>query len=106
MNMDIIKKLNDMRLERDMSIYRLAELSDLPYSTLANTFSRGTVPSIANLEAMCGAMGVSLAQFFGDNETEQYLTADELALVTNYRKLSPAMKKALYDMALSCPKTN
>ena len=45
--MDIIAKLNKLRLERNMSVYRLAELSGLNQSTLANTFSRGTVPSLS-----------------------------------------------------------
>ena len=41
--MDVIKKLNELRLQQDMSVYRLAELSGINQSTLANTFSRGTV---------------------------------------------------------------
>ncbi len=45
--MDVIKRLNSMRLERNMSVYRLAELSGINQSTLANTFSRGTVPLFA-----------------------------------------------------------
>lgn len=96
--MDIVKKLNNIRLERNMSVYRLAELSGLNQSTLANTFSRGTVPSIANLEAMCLAMGITLAQFFNDGEEVQILTVDEINLVSDYRKLSPSAKKAINDL--------
>lgn len=93
--MDINKRLNALRLERNLSVYRLAELSGLNQSTLANTFSRGTVPSIANLEAMCLAMGITLAQFFSDDEQTETLTQGEADLVKNYRKLPPAAKNAL-----------
>lgn len=96
--MDVVKKLNNIRLERNMSVYRLAELSGLNQSTLANTFSRGTVPSIANLETMCLAMGITLAQFFNDGEEVQTLTADETKLISDYRKLSPSAKKAISDL--------
>ena len=66
--MDVIEKLNKLRLERNMSVYRLAELSGLNQSTLANTFSRGTVPSIRNLEIICNTLGITLAQFFTEEE--------------------------------------
>ena len=72
--MDILKKLNDLRLERNMSVYRLAELSGINQSTLANTFSRGTIPSVQNLEKICNTLGVSLAQFFTEDEIIVRLT--------------------------------
>lgn len=104
--MDIIKKLNDMRLERNLSVYRLAELSGLTQSTLANTFSRGVTPSLTNLELMCGAMGTTLAQFFTESEHEILLTDGEQELVTNYRMLAPEMKTAVLAVMKSCPKNN
>lgn len=66
--MDVIQRLNSLRLERNMSVYRLAELAGVNQSTLANTFSRGTVPSISNLTAICEALGVTLAQFFAEDK--------------------------------------
>lgn len=99
---DVIGKLNELRLERNLSVYRLAELSGLNQSTLANTFSRGTMPSIANLDAMCQAMGLTLTQFFSDREHTIKLTEDELLLIENYRRLPPNVKKAFAQMANAC----
>ena len=96
--MDIVKRLNNLRLERNLSVYRLSELSGLNQSTLANTFSRGIVPSIVNLEAMCQAMGITLSQFFNDGEEVQTLTVDETNLISEYRKLTPTAKKAISDL--------
>ncbi len=87
MNFDVVKKLNKMRLERNLSVYKLAYLSGLNQSTLANTFSRGLVPSIVNLEAICDAMGVSLAQFFTESEEDFKLTEKERQMLINYRRL-------------------
>ena len=82
--MDVIEKLNKLRLERNMSVYRLAELSGLNQSTLANTFSRGTVPSIRNLEIICNTLGITLAQFFTEEE--------------NYKKLPPPLQEAVENI--------
>lgn len=96
--MDILKKLNDLRLERNMSVYRLAELSGINQSTLANTFSRGTIPSVQNLEKICNALGVSLAQFFTEDEILIRLTPEEAVFFTNYKKLPHSIKKSVDDI--------
>ena len=97
-NMDVIAKLNKMRLERNMSVYRLAELSGLNQSTLANTFSRGTVPSVQNLEIICNTLGVTLAQFFTDDEIVVRLTEEEAKFFNNYKKLPPAIRSSVNDI--------
>lgn len=96
--MDIIEKLNELRLERNMSVYRLAELSGINQSTLANTFSRGTVPSVKNLELLCNTLGVSLSQFFADDEAPMPLSTSERTLIKNYRKLSPQLKQSVSNI--------
>ena len=96
--MDIIDKLNRLRLERNMSVYRLAELSGINQSTLANTFSRGTVQSINNLESVCSAMGFTLAQFLREDEVAVRLTPEEARFFENYKRLPPDIKKAVNDI--------
>ncbi len=93
--MDAIKKLNELRLTRNMSVYRLSELSGINQSTLANTFSRGTVPSLENLEKICDALGITLAQFFMTDETNVCLTDNEMELVERYRLLSPSLRRSI-----------
>lgn len=101
--MDVIKKLNKLRLERNMSVYRLSELSGINQSTLANTFSRGTVPSLKHLELLCDALGVTLAQFFTEDESPVILSAQEMQLIFNYRRLPDKIKKSIYDIVNSIP---
>ncbi len=92
---DVIKRLNMLRAERKMSVYRLSELTGINQSTLANTFSRGIVPSIANLQLMCEAMGITLAQFFTEEERVVILTPEDLAFFEEYQKLPVEIKKSL-----------
>lgn len=96
--MDIIKKLNDLRLSQNMSVYRLSELSGINQSTLANTFSRGIIPSVENLAKICETLGKNLSQFFSEDEVYELLSKEETELLQNYRKLSKATKKSVQNL--------
>ena len=96
--MDIIKKLNELRLERNMSVYRLAEISGINQSTLANTFSRGTIPSITNLEIICEALGITLSQFFSSDEASVLMTPDEYKIFSKYKKLPNDIKDIVNEV--------
>lgn len=96
--MDVIKKLTELRLERNISVYRLSELTGINQSTLANTFSRGTIPSIKHLEIMCDALGLTLSQFFAQDEEMFYLSKKEIELINNYRKLPKELCRNLSDL--------
>ncbi len=86
-----------------MSVYRLAELSGLSQSTLANTFTRGTVPSIRNLELLCEALGCTLAQFFTVDEVQMDLTPQEQLLMNNYRKLPESVRFSIATIVNTVP---
>ncbi len=101
--MDVIQKLNELRLERNMSVYRLAELSGINQSTLANTFSRKTVPSIKHLSLLCDTLGVSLSQFFAEDETPMRLTPSEIQLIKNYRKLPEQLRQSVAAIVNAIP---
>ena len=93
--MDILKKIKNMRLERDWSIYRLSEISGVSQSTLTNMFIRETLPSISTLTALCGAFGVTLSDFFSENTINGNYTDEEKSLILNYRGLDRKEKDAV-----------
>ena len=64
--MDARMRIRELMGERQWSEYRLALASGLSQSTISNIFKRNTVPSVATLEAICAAFGISLAQFFAE----------------------------------------
>jgi len=83
--------------ERGWTAYRLAKESGLSESTLANIFKRNTVPSIATLEAVCGAFGITLAQFFAEDEMVE-LTPELKELFDHWVSLTPEQKQAALQM--------
>ena len=92
--MDILKKINQLRIERDWSIYRLSIESGLSQSTLTNMFNRETLPSITTLECICGAYGISMAEFFTE-EDSVLPTESEQELLALYRSASKETRKCI-----------
>lgn len=61
--MDVLVKLRNLLDERGWSEYKLAKKAGLNESTIANIYRRNTVPTIATLEAICNAFGVTMFEF-------------------------------------------
>ena len=66
--MDIIERLNFILEKYGWTKYKLSQESEIAESTLSNIFHRGTVPTIATLQAICDTMHITLAEFFADDE--------------------------------------
>ena len=92
--MNILKKINQLRLERKWSIYRLSVMSGVSQSTLTNMFNRETLPSITTLECICNAFNITLSDFFKEDETNAH-GQDELELLAYYRLASENTKKVI-----------
>ena len=98
--MDTHAKLRRLLEERGWTEYRLSKECGLSESTLANIFRRNTVPSISTLERICNGFGITLSQFFADNEMVE-LTPDLKELFDNWMCLSPEQKKAANQMLIA-----
>ena len=92
--MDTNEKLRKLLQDRNWSEYRLAKYSGLSESTIANIFTRNTVPSIPTLEAICKAFGITLAQFFADDEMVE-LSPDLKELFAGWVSLTAEQKDAV-----------
>ena len=66
--MTIIEKIDKLRIERGWSVNNLAMEAMLTQSTLNNLYMRNTEPKISTLRAICNAFGITLAEFFTDEE--------------------------------------
>ena len=96
--MDVTQKLMLILEDRGWSEYRLAKESNLPYSTVLNIFQRNNQPSISTLEAMCNGLGITLAQFFTEDESLVMLTEEQKEILEKYEVLSKAQKEMIVDL--------
>ena len=100
---DGLNKINELRLERGWTIYRLADEAGVTQSTLANMIARNSTPSIRTLEQLCCAFGITLAEFFSeDNDTSQ----EDLTLLSNFRKLDKNEQEVVLKMISGLTKNN
>ena len=76
--MDVVNRLRILLEERGWSEYRLAQVAGLNQSTITNIYRRNTVPTIATLEAICHAFGITLSQFFAESESDLVEVTPEL----------------------------
>lgn len=96
--MDILKKIDTLRKHREWSIYKLAEQSGVMQSTLSNMFARKTMPSIQTLSMLCSAFGITLSEFFEENENEMILNESEKNLIKEYRFLNNKNKNVVMNV--------
>ena len=62
--MNTIARVMELAGERNLTLFRLAQLCSVPYSTLKNTVKRGGQLQIETIELVCQGLGISLAEFF------------------------------------------
>jgi transcriptional regulator with XRE-family HTH domain len=97
---DILSRIERERLSRGWSEYALAENSGLTQSTISTWRRRNLQPNVASLEKICSGLGISLSQFFQE-EDSVYLTSDQKELLDLWAKLSPAQRTAVSQMLRS-----
>lgn len=90
--MDVLEKIDKLRKERGWSVNYLAMEAELTQSTLNNLYTRKTEPKISTLRSICKAFGITLAEFFNDEET-----ADD-ELIRRVKGLSGENKSALLQL--------
>lgn len=71
---DVLEQIKQMCRERKLSYYELAKRSEIPYSTLNTLLLKGTQPTLPTLRKLCAGLGISLQQFFAEEEDFRVLT--------------------------------
>lgn len=95
--MDVLERLKKLMDARGWSMYRLAKESGLTESTISNIYRRNAIPSIVTLESICKGFGITLSQFFAEDEMVE-LTPELQEVFENWRTLTPEQKDATLAM--------
>lgn len=93
--MEVLEKIDALRKERGWSINNLAMEAMLTQSTLNNLYVRKAEPKLSTLRAICNAFGITLAEFFSDEESQCKKIADESELIARVTALNDRQKKGL-----------
>jgi len=90
-------KILRLSQERGWSTYELAQRADITHSTLNSSINRDTPPKIDTLERICDAFGITLAQFFLEDEQTEILSFEEKELIARFRRMSLEKQRALLE---------
>lgn len=100
--MEILDKITKLRLERGWSEYQLAEKSGLTQSTISSWYRKNMLPTIPSLSRICDAFGLTLSQFFLDDEdTTIQITEQQRSLLEYAARLNPKQYSALLEFLKS-----
>lgn len=91
------ERLRKLLAERGWTEYRLAKEAKLSESTIMNIFRRNATPSIPTLEAICNGFGITVSQFFAENEMVE-LNPELKALFDGWVFLTPQQKAAVLNV--------
>ncbi len=75
--------------------YRLSKLTGLSETALGNILSKASIPSIPTLDKICGAFGITLAQFFAGDGYRPDLTAMQEEILDVYDGLEAREREIL-----------
>lgn len=98
--MDVKARLQQLMDERDWTIYRAAKEAGIPWSTVRNMFKRNTEPSIQTLECLCNGMGMTLSQFF-DEDNSLGLLPEQVQLLQEWNRLRENDKRLIQELITS-----
>lgn len=94
-DMEILDKIKRLQGERGWSDYKLAQEARISTNTLTSLFTRNSPPKLDTLQCICNAFGLTLAQFFLEDEKIEVLSDTEKQMLQVFRKLSPKQQQAL-----------
>ena len=70
-------RIKELCKKRGYTKYRLAQITGMTQTALVNILNQKSLPTIVNLERICDAFGITLAQFFTDDGSKLNLTQDQ-----------------------------
>ena len=89
--MDILGKIKVLQGQRGWTDYKLAQ-------KLSSLYARKSPPKLETLQCICNAFGITLSQFFLENESVEILSETEKQMLRVFRKLTPKQQQALIQV--------
>ena len=64
--MNTVERVYDLIEKRDISLYQLARMSGVSYSTVKTTEKRGGQLTVDTIERICVALQITMSEFFSE----------------------------------------
>ena len=94
---DVLDRITYYRKLKNWTEYQLAEHSGLTQSTISAWYRKNLYPTIASLEKICTAFGITLSQFFATETDSFALTNTQKELMVEISHFSEEQQLALLE---------
>ena len=95
--MDILTKILEERNKRNWSEYQLAQNSGITQSTISTWYRKKMQPSISSLEKICAGLGITLSQFFSEEDAIE-LSKEQKQILGKWDSLNKSQKDAILNI--------
>lgn len=94
--MDVLARITNLRLDRGWTDYELSKRSGVPQSTISSWYTKNTQPSVISIENICSSFGISLSQFFLEEDgNATVLSRQQHRLIEYASRLDPDQYESL-----------
>ncbi|MBR4305791.1 MAG: helix-turn-helix transcriptional regulator [Ruminiclostridium sp.] len=93
--MDISKRLKEVRKTKNISVYKLSQLSGVSETHIRDLERGDKNPSLDTLFRMVTPLGISLSELLNETDDVSYLNKKEKILIECFRNLSEDKADAL-----------
>ena len=97
-------RITELCEKRGYTKYRLAQLTDMSQTALANIINKRSVPTVVTLERRCDTFDITLAQFFTENSGRLNLTEEQNEILEIWDGLETKEKEILLSFIRSLKK--
>ena len=92
--MDIVKKIDEIRIKRGWTFYKLSQESGLSQQTFTKWMEGTTIPTIPALKSVCDAFGITLANFFSESNVVE-ITPETKEILEHWNYLTKEEKLSI-----------
>lgn len=84
---DVMGRIKELCASRSWTYYRLAKEAGIPYSSLSTMLHKTYVLTVPSLMKICDGFGITLAQFFSEEDEAAKLTKPQRDCLTRWDEL-------------------
>ena len=99
--MDIAERLRSIRKSKNISVYKLSQLSGVSETHIRDLERGDRNPSFDTLNRLSVPLGIPLSELFNESEETAFLNSKEKELLSYYRMLSDDKAEKLLEFLKS-----
>ena len=92
---NVLERIEKIRLSRNWSEYELSRRSGLPQTTINTWYRKQQIPTLPSLEKLSEAFGITLSELLADTGDPMEITEQDQEILDFYRSLTPKQQKLL-----------